>query len=91
MIIGESWDAMFCLKQTILPPKHVKFDSIVILAAAEMEFNQPDVPLYSYRLPFLLDLLQVLSEIDANVHHHILGNEFPLARIVVCLVQDVQK
>lgn len=45
----------------------------------------------AHRLPLLLELLQVLGQIDADAHHHVLGNQLPLPRIVIHLIQDVQK
>lgn len=48
-------------------------------------------PYQAHRLSFQLELLQVLGEIDANAHHHVLGNELSLPSVVVHLVQDVQK
>lgn len=55
------------------------------------QFNQSDAPLKAHRLSFLFELLQVLGEIDANAHHHVLSNQLPLPRIVTHLIQDVQK
>lgn len=45
----------------------------------------------AHRLSLLFDLLQVLVEIDADVYHQVLCNQLPLARVVVHLIQDVQK
>lgn len=45
----------------------------------------------AHHLSFLLELLQVLGEIDANVHHQILSDQLPLPRVVIHLVDHVQK
>lgn len=45
----------------------------------------------AHRLPLLLELLKVLGEVDANVHHHVLSYQLPLPSVVVNLIQDVQK
>lgn len=39
----------------------------------------------------LLELLQVLGEINADIHHQIFSDQLPLPSIVVHLIQDVQK
>lgn len=45
----------------------------------------------AHRLALLLELLQVLCEVDADAHHHVLSDQLPLPRVVVHLVQDVQE
>lgn len=45
----------------------------------------------SHRLALHLELLQVLGEFDADVHHHVLSNQLPLSCVVVHLIQDVQE
>lgn len=46
---------------------------------------------FSHHLALLFELLQVLCELDADIDHHVLSDQLPLARIVVHLIQDVQK
>lgn len=45
----------------------------------------------AHRLALLLELLQVLCEVDADAHHHVLGDQLPLPGVVVHLVEDVRK
>lgn len=46
---------------------------------------------FSHHLALLFELLQVLCELNADIDHHVLSDQLPLARIVVHLIQDVQK
>lgn len=45
----------------------------------------------AHRLALLLELLQVLCEVNADAHHHVLGDQLPLPGVVVHLVEDVHK
>lgn len=64
------------------------------LVYSQLQRGTSSRPVHSsstHHLSFLLELLQVLGEVDANVHHHVLGNQLSLPRVVVHLVQHFQK
>lgn len=87
------WHVLRCLSFIPTIPLSASFLALCPTACFILSLAQfLRLPLsFSHHLSLLFEFLQVLCELDADIDHHVLSDQLPLARIVVHLIQDVHK
>lgn len=88
-----SSQVLHCLSFLPTIPLSVSFPALCPTACFILSMAQfLRLPLsLSHHLALLFEILEVLCELDADIDHHVLSDQLSLARIVIHLIQDVQK